>query len=126
MGRSAGLRFAGLLSHAGHAYGAGAPEGVRRIAGQERELLLGFAEDLRKAGLEVPAISVGSTPTVLLNDGFEGLSEARPGNYVFMDMTQVGLGVARPDQVASALRSMMLPPQQPPPKNMRVGLSMTM
>jgi D-serine deaminase-like pyridoxal phosphate-dependent protein len=100
VGRAAGLRFAGLLSHAGHAYAAGTPEGVRLVARQERELMVGFAESLRQAGLEVPAISVGSTPTVLLNDGFEGLSEVRPGNYVFMDMTQVGLGVARPAQVS--------------------------
>jgi D-serine deaminase-like pyridoxal phosphate-dependent protein len=100
LGRSPSLRFAGLLAHAGHAYGAGSPDGVRQIANQERHLLLGFAADLRKAGLEVPEISVGSTPTVIFNDGFEGLTEARPGNYVFMDMTQVALGVARPEQVA--------------------------
>jgi D-serine deaminase-like pyridoxal phosphate-dependent protein len=98
--RAPGLRFAGLLAHAGHAYGAGTPEGVRMIAGEERHLLLEFAASLRKAGIEVREVSVGSTPTVILNDGFEGLSEARPGNYVFMDMTQVGLGVARPDQVS--------------------------
>jgi D-serine deaminase-like pyridoxal phosphate-dependent protein len=98
--RSPGLQFAGLLSHAGHAYGAGSPAAVREIAGQERGLLLGFAAGLCKAGLEPPEISVGSTPTVIHNDGFEGLTEARPGNYVFMDMTQVALGVARPDQVA--------------------------
>jgi D-serine deaminase-like pyridoxal phosphate-dependent protein len=98
--RSPGLRFAGLLAHAGHAYGAGTPGGVRQIAAQERNLLCEFAGALRKTGLEVPEISVGSTPTVILNDGFEGLTEARPGNYVFMDMTQVVLGVARPEQVA--------------------------
>jgi D-serine deaminase-like pyridoxal phosphate-dependent protein len=98
--RSPDLRFAGLLAHAGHAYGAGTPEGVHKIAGEERTLLLDFAAGLRKAGLEVPEISVGSTPTVFLNDGFDGLTEARPGNYVFMDMTQLALGVARPEQVA--------------------------
>jgi D-serine deaminase-like pyridoxal phosphate-dependent protein len=98
--RSPDLRFAGLLAHAGHAYGAGTPEAVRKIAGEERHLLLDFASGLRKAGLEVPEISVGSTPTVILNDGFDGLTEARPGNYVFMDVTQLVLGVARPEQVA--------------------------
>ncbi|QEX20416.1 alanine racemase [Hypericibacter adhaerens] len=98
--RAPGLRFAGLLAHAGHAYGAGTPEGVRKIAAEERELLLGFAEKLYQMGIEVREISVGSTPTVILNDDFTGLTEARPGNYVFMDMTQVALGVARPEQVA--------------------------
>lgn len=87
------LRFAGLLSHAGHAYGAGNPEGIRAVARQEREDLLGLAERLRGQGLAVDCISVGSTPSVVAHDGFQGFGEIRPGNYVFMDLTQAAIGI---------------------------------
>lgn len=97
---SAHLSFAGILSHAGHAYGAISAEAVRRIAGEERATMAAMKARLEAAGLEVPHVSVGSTPTVLLNDGFEGITEIRPGNYVFLDGTQISLGVARPEDVA--------------------------
>ncbi|HXH04014.1 MAG TPA: alanine racemase [Candidatus Competibacteraceae bacterium] len=94
------LRFAGLLAHAGHAYGARDPQAVRAIAESERLTLLGVAERLRAAGLEVPEISVGSTPTVLAAECFDGITEIRPGNYVFLDLTAVRQGLARLDDVA--------------------------
>lgn len=94
------LAFAGLLSHAGNAYGAEGPEAVRAIAERERLAMTGLAERLRRAGIEVPAVSVGSTPTVWLGRDFDGLTEIRPGNYVFMDLTQVSLGVATRDDVS--------------------------
>lgn len=98
--RRPSLRFAGLFSHAGNAYGAGSAQGVRTVAAKERATMTALAARLREAGIEVPAVSVGSTPTLLANDGFEGLTEIRPGNYVFLDLTQVTLGVARIEQVA--------------------------
>ncbi|MDQ0394820.1 alanine racemase [Labrys monachus] len=96
----AALRFAGILSHAGHAYSAPTPEAVTVIARQEHQAMLGVADALVRAGIGVPCISVGSTPTVWLGDRFDGISEIRPGNYVFMDLTQVSLGVATRDDLA--------------------------
>ena len=52
------------------------------------------------AGIAVPAVSVGSTPTVWLGESFAGITELRPGNAVFMDLTQVSLGVALPQTMA--------------------------
>ena len=45
-------------------------------------------------------VSVGSTPTVLGCESFEGMTEIRPGNYVFADATAVRLGVATFNDVA--------------------------
>lgn len=98
--RTPGLVFQGLLAHAGHAYGAGTAEGVRRAAAAERLAMTGLAESLRRSGLDVPEVSVGSTPTVLANAGLDGITEIRPGNYVFLDLTQVALGVAGLTDVA--------------------------
>lgn len=92
--------FAGLLSHAGHAYAAADAAGVKRVAEDERRLMIGLAQQLRQSGIPVPVVSVGSTPTVWLSDCFEGITELRPGNAVFMDLTQVSLGVAAPQDLA--------------------------
>lgn len=97
------LAFAGLLSHAGHAYQADGPDGVRAAADDERRTMTGLAERLRAAGIAVPVVSVGSTPTVWLAESFAGIDEIRPGNAVFMDLTQVSLGVAEPADIALAV-----------------------
>jgi D-serine deaminase-like pyridoxal phosphate-dependent protein len=89
------LSFAGLLSHSGHAYDAATPEIARRIADEERDVMVACAERLRAAGLPVPAVSVGSTPAMMAVTDLAGVDEARPGNYVFFDYTQVQLGSCR-------------------------------
>ncbi|MCP4382408.1 MAG: alanine racemase [Hyphomicrobiales bacterium] len=100
MDAAARLRFAGLLSHAGHAYRVDGPDAVRGIAATEREIMTGLAATIRAAGVAVDAVSIGCTPTVILNSGFDGITEIRPGNYVFMDRIQVALGAAQATQVA--------------------------
>ena len=46
------------------------------------------------AGVPLEEISVGATPTLRFSAGEPGLTELRPGNYVYFDRTQVGLGSA--------------------------------
>lgn len=94
------IDFLGLLSHAGQAYAAAGATGVRAVAAGERLDLVSLASRLQQEGIDVRERSVGSTPTVFLNDGFDGLTEIRPGNYVFMDLVQVALGAARLSDIA--------------------------
>jgi D-serine deaminase-like pyridoxal phosphate-dependent protein len=98
--RTAHLDFRGLLSHAGQSYGAEDAVAAARIAETERQIMTTLAASLRRAGFEVPEVSVGSTPTVLATERFEGLTEIRPGNYVFMDQTPLRLGLISPEQIA--------------------------
>ncbi len=99
------LDFRGLLSHAGHAYGAADRQTAARIAEAERQQMVGLADRLRGAGFDVPEVSVGSTPTVLAAPRFDGLTEIRPGNYVFMDQTPLRLGLIPPSRVALSVLS---------------------
>jgi len=94
------LKFCGLLSHAGHAYGAADGNGVARIAENERLQMLRIKDALEKENLQVPEISVGSTPTVLGAENFEGVTEIRPGNYVFLDQNPLRLGLVQPGEVS--------------------------
>lgn len=99
LGRERGLTFDGILSHSGHAYRTtGKPEAAR-VAEQERSVMLGFAERLRAQGIAVPEVSVGSTPAMAAVADLTGVTEARPGNYVFYDRTMVMIGCCDPTDV---------------------------
>jgi D-serine deaminase-like pyridoxal phosphate-dependent protein len=94
------LVSAGLLAHAGHVYGAADRDAAAAIAEDERRTLLDVARRLEEAGLPVPEISVGSTPSVLAAESFDGITEIRPGNYVFMDRTPLRMGLIQRGQIA--------------------------
>ena len=97
-GPSASLR--GVLTHAGHSYGCATVAEIETVAEAERRAVVGAAERLRSAGIDCPEVSVGSSPTVRFGRSFEGVTEVRPGVYMFNDAFQAGLGCCALDDVA--------------------------
>jgi D-serine deaminase-like pyridoxal phosphate-dependent protein len=95
-----GLRLRGLLSHAGHAYHASSEDALNAIATQEAATLTMLRDRAAAAGLPLEEISVGATPTLRFSVRQRGISEMRPGNYVYFDRTQVSLGSAALDDCA--------------------------
>ena len=95
-----GLNFRGLLSHAGHSYTAASVHDIAAIAEQEAVILRSLAAQARDAGVTIEEISVGSTPSARFINLQSGITEMRPGNYVFYDRTQVGLGATPLNQCA--------------------------
>lgn len=92
--------LAGVLTHAGHSYHAGGVAGIKAIAEQERLAVVEAAAQLAEAGLPCPTVSAGSTPTAVHGESFEGLTEFRPGVYMFFDLDQAGIGACVPEDVA--------------------------
>jgi D-serine deaminase-like pyridoxal phosphate-dependent protein len=86
------LRFAGILTHAGHSYNANSKEGIEAVARHERDSMVELAERLRADGIGVPCVSIGSTPTMMHVDHLDGVDEIRPGNYILFDGYQATLG----------------------------------
>jgi D-serine deaminase-like pyridoxal phosphate-dependent protein len=95
-----GLNLRGLLSHAGHAYNAPSEEAIAVIARHEALILRELAQTARLEGVPIEELSVGATPTARFSVTESGLTEIRPGNYVYFDRSQVGLGAARLEQCA--------------------------
>jgi D-serine deaminase-like pyridoxal phosphate-dependent protein len=87
-----GLQLTGIFTHAGHAYGETAADGVATVGQHEGGTMSAVAEALRRAGLEIRDVSVGSTPTARHAMTVAGVTECRPGNYVYHDASQVSLG----------------------------------
>ena len=98
-----GLRLRGLFTHAGHVYGAQRPEDVAAIGAQEGEILAQTAVALEKAGVTIEEVSVGSTPSARHAMRVAGVTECRPGNYVFHDGSQVALGTCEPEDCAMTI-----------------------
>ena len=94
------LELRGLLTHAGHAYAAAGFQALRRVSHEERDAVVRLAGRLEREGLRVPEVSVGSTPTMVAADDLSGVTEIRPGNYVFFDAFQVAVGSATLADVA--------------------------
>ncbi len=89
-----GLRLRGLLSHAGQGYHAASEDELKSVAAREAEILTRIAATARADGIEIEELSVGATPTLRFSAAARGLSELRPGNYVYLDRTQIALGSA--------------------------------
>ena len=88
------LTFVGILTHAGHAYYSKSREELIAAAEEEQNVMLQFEQRLKAEGLDSNTVSIGATPTATVTERFqEGITEVRPGNYVFFDNTQVMLGV---------------------------------
>lgn len=100
---SSHLRFAGILTHAGHSYHACSREQLLTIARQERDVMVSCARRLKSEGVRVPVISIGSTPTISQIDDLTGIHEVRPGNYIFFDGFQATLGSCSFDDCALAV-----------------------
>jgi D-serine deaminase-like pyridoxal phosphate-dependent protein len=90
----------GVLLHAGESYFARSEEDLATAAEKERATAVAAADSLRAAGLEVPTVSVGSTPTAHAARDLTGVTEVRAGNYVFFDLVMAGLGVCSIGDIA--------------------------
>lgn len=95
-----GVQLRGILSHAGHGYHAESEPALRMIAEEEVNAMTRLAAHAREKGIAIDEISVGSTPTARFSLTHKGPTEQRPGNYVYFDRTQVGLGAAAFDDCA--------------------------
>lgn len=59
---------------------------------QEGELMASVADRIRERGIGIQDVSLGSTPTAEYAARVEGVTEVRPGTYVFYDRMQARMG----------------------------------
>ena len=96
----AGCEVAGVMTHAGGSYHCRDIACLRRAADNERDMTVAAAEFLRTHGFAAPVVSVGSTPTAAFARDLAGVTEVRPGTYVFQDLVMAGLGVCALEDIA--------------------------
>lgn len=100
VGAALGPSCAGVMTHAGHSYGCPTAEAAADLAEHERAVAVRAAERLRAIGIGVAIVSVGSTPTALHARHLTGVTETRPGVYMFQDLFQTQIGSGTRDDIA--------------------------
>jgi D-serine deaminase-like pyridoxal phosphate-dependent protein len=102
-----GLTLRGIMTHEGHAYSA-TPATLREVSQQAGRVMVELAGLLRADGHEAPVVSVGSTPSARHIAEVSGVTEVRPGTYVFQDYNQIRLGVATVDECAGVVHATVI------------------
>jgi D-serine deaminase-like pyridoxal phosphate-dependent protein len=83
------IHLKGVFSHDGNSYGAEDVRACREIHLTAQKRTLSFAQLAKNAGMELETVSVGSTPSMMHDFPIlEGVTEIRPGTYIFMDAGQ--------------------------------------
>ena len=96
------LRFAGLLTHSGHTYAGRSRDEVLRIHEASVAAMRRSQASLAAAGIDA-AVSIGDTPGCDAADGFDGIDEIRPGNFVLLDLQQLQTGTCAEADLALAV-----------------------
>lgn len=95
--RYPGIRLTGLMSHAGTTWKAESEAEILAFAQQEAKLFADVRESLGRIDLE---ISPGATPIAHLAGQMDGITEMRPGTYIFGDRNLMGLGLTTEAEAA--------------------------
>jgi D-serine deaminase-like pyridoxal phosphate-dependent protein len=98
-----GITIIGLMTHAGHTYDATSLSDRDLVVNKEIADLIMTKEMSAEAGVRFSEISVGSTPSARSELRHEGVTEVRPGTYVFNDTSMMRFGVATVDTCAARI-----------------------
>jgi D-serine deaminase-like pyridoxal phosphate-dependent protein len=101
--KSAGLEFAGILTHAGHAHDAVGQLGIEQVARQEAAVMGDVRADLEQAGYEVPVVSAGSSLTARYLTAADGITEIRPGTYIYNDLRTLACWSCTAEEIAVSM-----------------------
>jgi len=96
-----GLRFEGLAFYPGYIK-AGGEEAHKAIQELSR-LVQSIREDFSRAGIAVRIVSGGSTPSLYQSHEVAGLTEVRPGTYVYNDLNTVISGACTLEDCAASV-----------------------
>lgn len=97
-----GVTFKGILTHAGQSYLSTHDE-VGEVALHEAAILRSVADRIERHGIPCVERSLGSTPVTSVApslSGYEGITEMRPGNYIFYDRYMLASGHCTLDEIA--------------------------
>ncbi len=97
--RLPGLRFRGLMTYFGNVWGTEEErrKEVKQVAERMEQALGAFAQ----ARMPVEIVSGGSTPSAPFAHQIPGLTEIRPGTYVYNDMNTLYQGACRLEDCAA-------------------------
>jgi D-serine deaminase-like pyridoxal phosphate-dependent protein len=95
-----GLELDGIFTFRGISFPGAQTHEPEVLGRQEGELMVTLAEQLNEAGIPIKEVSVGSTPSTPYAAPVPGVTEVRPGVYVFFDRMTTKAGTSSLDEIA--------------------------
>src|SRR5215204_4052851 len=97
------LDLTGIYTYRGAVLGGSKTLELEKAGLEEGRVMVSLAEQMRERGIRIDDVSVGSTPTAEYVAKVEGVTEIRPGTYVFYDRMQARLGACSLDDCAAVV-----------------------
>ncbi|MEK3721161.1 alanine racemase [Paenibacillus sp. FSL H8-0034] len=97
------LRLTGIYTFRGAIYKQKPTLDLQTAGEDEGHIMADLAARLRANGIPIVDVSVGSTPTGMYAASVEGVTEIRPGTYVYQDRMQARLGVCSLEDCAGSV-----------------------
>ena len=95
-----GLELDGIFTFRSTGFAGARGRSPDELGIEEGQIMVSMAEHLRAQGIPIRHISGGSTPTARAFASVPGVTEARPGTYIFSDLMQTARGIVSEDDVA--------------------------
>ncbi|WP_053374279.1 alanine racemase [Paenibacillus sp. FJAT-27812] len=99
----AGIKLSGIFTYRGTMVAGASTLDVRAAGLEEGRLMADAAAELRNAGIAIQDVSVGSSPTSVAAAEVEGVTEVRPGTYIYQDRMQTVFGITTLEECAGAV-----------------------
>jgi D-serine deaminase-like pyridoxal phosphate-dependent protein len=107
------LHIVGVYMHEGHlASICDSRDELRKAGNLAATILVSVAQELLQAGHQIDVVSVGSTPGWDSAPLVDGVTEARPGTYVFFDANQIRLESTTLENCALTVRTTVVSTHQ--------------
>jgi D-serine deaminase-like pyridoxal phosphate-dependent protein len=98
-----GLRLDGIFTFRSTSFTGAETKDPQVLGEQEGTLMVELAKRLRAAGIPIQEVSVGSTPTGFSAATVPGVTEVRPGTYVFFDRMTTQSGISSLEEIALSI-----------------------
>jgi len=108
-----GLHLKGICTHEGHASHASSLDEIKSVSRQVGRLMVDTSDLIRRAGIEIQVVSVGSTPAVMAGEIVKGITEIRSGTYVFFDASGVIMGIVSENDCAATVMGTVISRPKP-------------
>lgn len=97
------LELIGIYTYRGAVLGDSPTLDLEKAGMEEGRLMVSLAERMRERGIRLRDVSLGSTPTAEYAARVDGVTEIRPGTYVFYDRMQARLGACSLEECAATV-----------------------
>ena len=107
-----GLSLSGVMTHEGHVHQGEDFATMKTLATKAAQDLIIAAESLRELGFHITSVSSGATPACHGKIKVDGITEWRPGTYIFNDLNEIRFVASQAD---CALKVMAMVVSNPSP-----------